>query len=111
MSFGVPFVTPQIPGLETFPVTGDPGAVRLHAGGLQGTSNLLSGQGQQISSISSALAPHWNGEAASSFQSLSSRIAGAFGSAASTIEDAAGRLLSYATQLENFQSQAATASQ
>ena len=67
MSFGVPGLTPPIPALENFSVTGDPGAVRLHAGGLQSTSNLLSGQGRQISSIGSALAPHWNGEAATSF--------------------------------------------
>jgi len=111
MSFGVPFVTPPIPGLESFSVTGDAGALRVHAGWLQNTSNVLREQGQQIHWIGGALAPAWNGEAATSFQTLSGNMAGAFGAAASTIEDAAGRLFNYATQLESLQTQAASASQ
>ncbi len=55
-------VVPQIPTLEEYPVSGEPGAVTVQAGGLISTSNVLAGQGQQITAISSALAPNWRGK-------------------------------------------------
>jgi hypothetical protein len=100
---------PPIPTIETYPVTGEPGAVTLHAGGLMSTSHLLAGQGQHISAISSALAPNWSGEAATSYHTLSGKMAGAFASAASAIEGAASLMVRYATELERLQREATAA--
>jgi hypothetical protein len=97
---------PQIPTLETYPVAGEPGAVTLHAGGLMSTSHLLAGQGQHIKGISSALAPNWSGEAATSYHTLSGKMARAFASAASAIEGAASLMVRYATELERLQREA-----
>jgi hypothetical protein len=96
-------VVPQIPPLEQFPVTGDSGAVTVQAGGLNETSRLLGGQGQQIAALSAQLHPSWSGEAASGFQSLSANVAGAFREAATTIEGAAQLMLRYAADLERLQ--------
>lgn len=100
---------PQIPTIETYPVTGEPGAVTLQAGGLMSTSHLLAGQGQHISAISSAVAPNWSGEAASSYHTLSGKMAAAFASAASAIEGAAALMIRYATELERLQREATAA--
>lgn len=102
-------VVTQVPPLEQFPVTGDSGAVTVQAGGLNETSRLLGGQGQQIAALSAQLHPSWTGEAASGFQSLSADVAGAFQEAAATIEGAAQLMLRYAADLEGLQREAQAA--
>lgn len=102
-------VVPVIPTLEQYPVTGEPGAVTVQAGGLMNTSRLMSGQSQQIAAMNAALHPSWSGEAASGYQSLSANMVGAFTRAATTIEGAAQLMTRYATELERLQREAQAA--
>lgn len=102
-------VTPEIPTIETYPVTGEPGAITVQSGHLLDGSRVMAAQGQQVSGIASSLAPTWTGEAGGNYQTFSGIVAGALARAATEIEGAASLLARYASELQIFQQQAQTA--
>jgi hypothetical protein len=102
-------VTPEIPPLETYPVTGEPGAITVQSGHLLDGSQLMATQGQQVSGIASSLAPTWTGEAGGNYQTFSGVVSSAFARAATELEGAALLLARYASALETFQQQARAA--
>lgn len=98
-----------VPALQSFPVPGDPGALRAQANALIDTSSLLDGQSRQILSAGSGVATSWTGAAATAYQTYASTVASDFSDAAGRLADGSQTLYGYADSLEQLQTRAKTA--
>ena len=98
--------TPAIPTLQSYPVSGDPEGISVQSGHYLSGSQVLAAHGADISGTAASLSGGWRGAAASSYQSFSRDVSGAFLETAATLEGVATRLARYASELAGLQSQA-----
>ena len=93
---------PESPtGVQVAP--GDPGALLQAAGWHDNLADGLDGHAAMISDAATSVGPAWNGEAAASYQSLSSMVSAHFRTAAGTSRSAAASLRRYGNELDHLQ--------
>lgn len=93
---------PESPtGVQVAP--GDPGALLQAAGWHDNLADGLDGHAALISDAASSVAPSWDGEAAASYQTLSSMVSAHFRTAAGTSRAAAASLRRYGNELDHLQ--------
>jgi hypothetical protein len=89
------------PGVQV--ATGDPGAIQNAADWHSNLADQFDQHAGTVSGAASSVASSWQGEAAASYQDLSTIVANHFHSAAATSRTAAASLRRYATELERCQ--------
>jgi uncharacterized protein YukE len=95
-------MTPESP-TRVQVASGDPGALMQAAGWHDDLADGLAGHASTIAGSAASLSPAWNGEAAASYQTLSTLVANHFHAAATTSRSAANSLRRYAQELERLQ--------
>jgi exonuclease VII small subunit len=88
-------------GVQVAP--GDPGALLHAAGWHDNLADGLSGHSAMITDAATSVAPAWNGEAAASYQALSSLVSTHFSTAAAASRSAAASLRRYGNELDRIQ--------
>jgi len=91
------------------PPLGDPEALLGASGLIDHVAGMLSQLGAHVHMTAGSLASTWTGEAAASYQALSSIISSHFQAAAATSETAAAQLRRYGAELERCQREGITA--